>query len=321
MNISELFIRRPVATILLSVALTLGRSLRLPGPAGRGAADGRLSDGLGLGPARRRLPRDHGDVGRDAADQAVLDDPGDPDDQRHELPGLHLDHDRVRAQPRHRPGRGRRAGGDRAHAAAPAGRDDDAAELPQAQPGRRADPAARAAERHRAAVEARRLRADGDLADPVDDQRRRPGADLRQPEIRRARPARSERARGARHRHRRDPDRDRGRQRQHAGRHGRGQRPEPDHPGEHAAAQRRRLPRHHRGGAQRQPGAPRRGRDASSTRSRTPRSRAGTTASARSCSPCSASPTPTPSRSSTGQGDAAEVPGGARADRAASTSC
>ena len=42
----------------------------------------------------------------------------------------------------------------------PAGRDDHPAELPQAQPGRRADPAAGAAERHAAALEARRLRAD-----------------------------------------------------------------------------------------------------------------------------------------------------------------
>ena len=72
-------------------------------------------------------------------------DPGDPADQHDQCPGIDLDRHRVRPRPRHRPGGGRRPGGDRPDAAAAAGRDDHSAQLPQAQPGRRADPAAGAA--------------------------------------------------------------------------------------------------------------------------------------------------------------------------------
>ena len=192
MNISAPFIRRPVATILLCRRADRGGLLRLRVPAGRGAARGRFSRRHGLGAAARRLARHHGELGGDAADQAVLAPSRRSSTMtRDQRPGLDLDRHPVRAQPRHRPGGGRRAGGDRPHAAAAAGRDDDAAELPQGQSGRCADPAPGAAERHDVAAAARRLRRAGDLAGPVDARRRRRGAGLRQPEICRPRPARS----------------------------------------------------------------------------------------------------------------------------------
>ena len=86
----------------------------------------------------------------------------------HQLARLDLDRHPVRAQPRHRRGGGRRAGGDRAHAARAAARDDQPAELPEGQSGRRADPAAGADERHRAAHRSRRLRPARDLAVALD---------------------------------------------------------------------------------------------------------------------------------------------------------
>ena len=104
-----------------------GRRLRLSIPAGRGAARRRFSRRHGLRAASRRLARHHGELGGDAADQAVLADPGDRHDDREERPGLDLDRHPVRPQPRHRPGGGRRAGGDRPHAPAIAGEHDDAA--------------------------------------------------------------------------------------------------------------------------------------------------------------------------------------------------
>ena len=57
MNISEPFIRRPIATALLSAALALHRHRDVPAAADRAAAAGRLPDDLGLGaacPARAR---------------------------------------------------------------------------------------------------------------------------------------------------------------------------------------------------------------------------------------------------------------------------
>ena len=115
----------------------------------------------------------------------------------------------------------------------------------------------------------------------------------------------------------------RGGQRQHAGRHRRGQRQNLTIDGQDPAHQRRRLPRSHRRHPQRPSGAPRRHRRGRSTASRTTRSRAGTTASARLSSRCSASPTPTRSRSSTASAPCCrsskpQLPPGAD-DRACST--
>ena len=129
---------------------------------------------------------------------------------------------------------------------------------------------------------------------------RRPGADLRQPEIRRARARRPRPARGARPDAARAADRHRQRQLEQAGRRDRRPAPELDPRRHRPDQQGGRLHAGDRDLAERRAGARRRRRHRRSTASRTTRSRAGSTARAPSCSPSSASPTPTPSRSSTG---------------------
>ena len=172
--------------------------------------------------------------------------------------GLDLDRHPVRARPRYRRGRRRRAVGDRPHAARVAGRYAGAAELPQGQSGRRADPAAGAEERHRSADRPRRVRPAGDLAVAVDAERRGAGVDLRQPAIRGAHPARRGCAGRARHLGRPDPGGGRGRQPEHAGRHAAGQPAATDHRRRHAAGQCRRLLQAHHQERRRQVGAARR---------------------------------------------------------------
>ncbi len=77
-------------------------------------------------PAGRLARNDDGDLGGDAADQAVRHDRRHRLDLDHELAGLDLDRHPVRAEPRYRRGGGRRAGGDRPRAEAAAARDDRA---------------------------------------------------------------------------------------------------------------------------------------------------------------------------------------------------
>ena len=88
MNISETFIRRPVATILLSVALTFAGLFAyrfLPVAALPTVDFPTISVSAQLPGAS---PDTMADLGRHAADQAILDHPGDQHDQRDQLPGL-----------------------------------------------------------------------------------------------------------------------------------------------------------------------------------------------------------------------------------------
>ena len=71
MNISEPFIRKPVATTLLVVAITLAGLAAYPVAAGLAAAAGRVPDHLRQRRPARRQPGDHGLVGRHAARAAV----------------------------------------------------------------------------------------------------------------------------------------------------------------------------------------------------------------------------------------------------------
>ena len=125
------------------------RAVRLQIPAGGGAAQRRISGRQRLGVAARRFARDDGDLGGDAADQAVRHHRRHRFDLDHQLARLDLDRHPVRARPRHRRGGRRRAGGDRAHAAHAAAGNDQPAELPEGQSGRRADPVDGADQRHR----------------------------------------------------------------------------------------------------------------------------------------------------------------------------
>ena len=191
MNVSEFCIRRPVATLLMSMALIVGGLFA-----------------FGLLPVAA-LPRtDFPTINVSASLPGASPDTmaksvatplikqfatieGIKHDQRQQHAGQHLDRHRVRPRPRHRRRRGRRAIGDLAHPAPAARRHGGPAELSQGQSGRPADPAAGAAQRRDGAVAARRLRPAGDVAAPVDPRRRRPGQRVRQPEIRRAHPGRS----------------------------------------------------------------------------------------------------------------------------------
>ena len=78
MNISEPFIRRPIATALLAGGARAARHRDLSAAAGRAAAAGRFPDHLGVGAACRREPRHHGGDGRGAARAPVR-----PDRRRH----------------------------------------------------------------------------------------------------------------------------------------------------------------------------------------------------------------------------------------------
>ena len=206
----------------------------------------------------------------------------------------------VRPQPRHRRRGARRAVGDLLGAAPPAARDADAAQLPQGQPGRLADHVPGAELDAGAAVRHRRLRQSRDPAAHLDPAGRRAGADLRHPEIcraraRRPRPARRARADAARscrppsstptrtkpvgaiadERQNLDPRRHRA-----------------DHQGGRLHAGDRDL-------AERRAGAHLRRRHGDRQRRERQDRELARTARAPSCSPSSASPTPTPSRWST----------------------
>ena len=194
MNVSEFCIRRPVATLLMSFALIAGRPVRVRPAAGGGAAAHRFPGHQRLGLPARRLARHHGESrwrppSSSSSRPSRASPPSAPPTRRARTSIVH----RVRPRPRHRRGRGRRAIRDLAHPAPAARRHGGRAELSQGQSRRPADPAAGAAQRRDGAVAARRLRPAGDVAAPVDRRRRRPGQRVRQPEIRRAHPGRSER--------------------------------------------------------------------------------------------------------------------------------
>ena len=195
MNLSEIFIRRPIATSLLMAAHRAVRRRRVSRAAGQRSAAGRLPDAeRQRRPARRRSGHD-GVVGRQPARAAVHDD------RRPRLDDLvaaasgstnvtlqfDLDRDIDSAD-------GRRADGDRRGDAAAAGRHAVAAVVPQEQPGRPADPDAQPDVEHAADVGARRLRRDDDRAAHLDGQRRVAGAGAGRVEVRGARADRSRQA-------------------------------------------------------------------------------------------------------------------------------
>ena len=74
MNISEPFIRKPVATTLLLVAITLGRRRGVPAAPGFAAAGGGVSDHLRERRLARGESRDDGLLRGDAAGAAIRTD-------------------------------------------------------------------------------------------------------------------------------------------------------------------------------------------------------------------------------------------------------
>ena len=219
MNLSALFIKRPVTTTLIMLGHHRVRRDGVPAAAGQRPADRRLPHHPGRrGPAGRE-PGDDGVGGGAAAREAVRDDCRPELDQLDQLAGQHEHHAAVRPEPQHRRRRAGRAGDDREGGAPAAAADAGAAVVPEGQPGRPAGAVPGAALGDAAAVDRRRVRRDDDRAAHLDGQRRRAGQRVRRGEVRGARRRRPAQARGARHRHRRGRDRDRERERQPADRH------------------------------------------------------------------------------------------------------
>ena len=113
MNISELFIRRPVMTTLVMAGIFLFGVVGLPPAAGQRSAERGLSR---RSPCRResarREPGDDGFLGRHAARETVLHH------RRHrsmssQSARAHVDHDAIHARPQHRRGGAGRAVGHR----------------------------------------------------------------------------------------------------------------------------------------------------------------------------------------------------------------
>ena len=173
MNISEPFIRRPVATTLLTIGVLLAGHLRLPEAAGGAAAAGGFPRHPGPGADGRRLPGDHGDHRGGA--------PGAPPrrhrrrhrDDLDEFARLGAHRAAVRPQPRHRRRGPRRPGGDQRRAGRPADGAAPEPDLPEVQPGRRADPDPGPDLRHPDAGPALRFRRHGGAAEAVPAPRRR----------------------------------------------------------------------------------------------------------------------------------------------------
>ncbi len=108
MSISEIFIRRPIATALLMAGILVFGMASLHAAADRRAAERRFPDHRGLGDVARRQPADHGRFGCHAAGAAVRRHPRPGADVVHQRARDDLHHAAVRSGARHRRrGRGR----------------------------------------------------------------------------------------------------------------------------------------------------------------------------------------------------------------------
>ena len=195
-GVTTLFIKRPIMTSLVMVAILFFGIVAYRQLAGERSAERRLPDDHRHGGAARREPGDDGGDGGDAAREAVLDHRGHRQHDVDVEPGADADRRAVLARPEHRCGRAGCAVGDHANAAAAAA-GDSAALVPEDESGGRTDPDTRAHEHGGADLAAGRVRRDHDRAASLDGGRRGAGARVRRAEIRRAHPARSQAARDA----------------------------------------------------------------------------------------------------------------------------
>ncbi len=139
-GVSAPFIRRPVATTLMMVAILLVGPRRVSVSAGRAAAAGRLSDDFGHRVAARRVAGNDGRFGRPAARAADRANSRRLADDLDELARRDGDHRSVRSRPQHRRGRQRHPGGDQRRRGPIAQGSAEPADLPQGQSVRHADP-------------------------------------------------------------------------------------------------------------------------------------------------------------------------------------
>ena len=102
LNISEPFIRHPIATSLLMVGILFIGIVAYPQLAGRAAAAGRFPDAASFRATSRRQPGNHGLLGGAAARDAIRADLRRLADDLGEHARLDGDHAAVRSQPQYR---------------------------------------------------------------------------------------------------------------------------------------------------------------------------------------------------------------------------
>ena len=113
---SEIFIRRPVATTLLTIGIIFAGMLGYFATARLAAAADRFPDRVGAREHAGREPRHHGDGSRVASRAPSWPDRRRQRDDVAEHPGLDLHHPAVRPRPQYRRRGPRRPGGDRRRA-------------------------------------------------------------------------------------------------------------------------------------------------------------------------------------------------------------
>ncbi len=140
MNFSEIFIKRPVATTLLTIGNDSGRNYRVSFPAGITPAADRFSHDQRLGRPAWSGPRDHGHIGGRSPGTAVRAYCRGHRDDFDQFPGLDVHRPPVRAGPQYRWRCARRAGCDQRGAKLPAHHAAEQSNLSQSQSGGCADP-------------------------------------------------------------------------------------------------------------------------------------------------------------------------------------
>ena len=278
MNISEPFIRRPIATSLMMLGVLVFGIGAYRAAAGGGLAQCRFPDNRRVGQLSRRQPRHDGLGGGDAARTAIRRDPGARPDDLDQRRRVDVDHAAIRPGAQYRRRRGDVLTAINAATRRLAQGPAQSADLSKNQPGRPAGADLRGAFRRPADLQGRRLRLHDPGAEAFDRARAFGRSRIVRPAaLRDARPGRSRRARGARPRPRGcaqraggDPiNRPKGvLDRRAADLHARHQRP---------AVQRGAFHERHRRLPQRRAGAARRMSPMSSTECRTAASAPGTT--------------------------------------------
>ncbi len=144
MNISEPFIRKPVATTLLVVAITLAGLAAYRAAPGLAAAAGGVPDHLRQRRSARRQSGDHGLVGGDAARAPVRTHRGGHRDDLVERARIDQHDAAIRPGSRHRRRGARRAGRDQRRPRLPADQSAQQSVVPESESGGFADLHARA---------------------------------------------------------------------------------------------------------------------------------------------------------------------------------
>ena len=203
MNLSALFIKRPITTTLIMLGIMVFGLMAYSDAAGHRSASHRLPDHSSVGGASGRQPRDDGVIGRPAAREAVRDHRGPDEHQFDQRPGQHEHHAAVRPHQEHRRSGAGRPVDDGTSIAEPAAADAGPALLSEVQSSRSIDHPARPPLAHLAAVDGGRIRRADDRPAHLDGERRGAGRRVRLAEVRRPGRRRSPSARRALGRHRR----------------------------------------------------------------------------------------------------------------------